>query len=343
MTKISNFNKFMNENLNYNINNQNDDFSEIMNILLKVSSEDIVKFKSEMIKSLNSPDVNESINIDFLNNLKFKFRRWFNDKLFGYLINRKKEYYEKLIDKLNIFDLYSLKDVHKNFPTFKAESLYLAGGMDAAKKGGKVGWRNVVEYELEVNRPGNLKNAPDIEIYMGNEGNDIIEIKPSYVVDGDMLDLYLKNPAECKRLYNKPMILNPVRKEVDRNKIDFDSYLRNLKTKGTSQEDIDKAILFFRKTFSKNIIPDDEHLINKSSAIFLGLNPVAGAGTYAELELLSFIEKPLFCVLVEGYENIPGNFKLWNMPQLCKLARNIDELAILIDTIHNDVNKLQKI
>lgn len=338
MTKIiSNFHGFMNENTT--MMNQKDEFSDIMNILLKVPSEDIVKFKNDLVRSLNSPNINESINLDFLNNLKFKFRRWFNDKLFGYLIDRKKEYYEKLIDKLNIFDLFTLKDVHENFPTYRTESLYLAGGMDAAKKGGKVGWRNIVEYELEINRPGTIKNAPEIEIYMGNDGDDIYEVKPSYVVDGDMLDLYLKNPSKCKTLYDKPVILNPVRKEVDRNRIDFDYHLRSLKNKDTDQENINKSLSFFRKTFSKNIVPEDEHLINKSSAIFLGLNPVAGAGTYAELELLSFIEKPLFCVLVEGYENVTGNFKLWNTPQLCKLARNMEELVILVDTIYNDAKK----
>ena len=327
MKKIPDFTTFVNENIQ-----EKEDFSEVMSVMMGLSNEEILRFRDELKISVNEGLVNEAFTSDFFTKLKFKFRRWFTDKLFDFLINRKKEYYEKLIDKLNIFDLFSVVDVYKAFPAFQLRSMYLAGGMDAAKKGGKVGWRNIVEYELEVEHPGNKKNFPEIQIYLGPEGNEVVDVKPSYCIDGPMLDYYIKNTKKCLKLYNYPALLNPVRKEVDRNKIDFDKYIGALKNGNSPQDLIDDAVRFFREVVSRRIAYEDELIINKSDAIFLGLNPVAGAGTYAELQMLSFIEKPLFCTLIEGYEGIVGNFKLWNMPQLCKLARNEEETKILVDT-----------
>jgi hypothetical protein len=333
MKKIRNFTTFVNENIG-----DKDDFSIVMSVMMNLPTEEILKFRDELKVSVNESRINETFSMDFFHKIKAKFRRWFTDQLFDFLINRKKEYYEKLIDKLNIFDLYRIDDVYKAFPAFKCHSLYLAGGMDAAKKGGKVGWRNYVEYELEVNHPGNKKNCPDITIYLGPEGNEEVTVKPSYTIDGPMLELFISNPKKCLKLYNYPALLNPVRKEVDRNKIDFDIYIRALKNPKSNQQEIEDAIQFFRETVAKRIAYEDELIINKSDGIFLGLNPVAGAGTYAELQLLSFIEKPLFCVLVEGYLEQVGGFKLWNMPQLCKMARNEQEMLTLVDTLWESAN-----
>jgi hypothetical protein len=332
---IKTYLQFINEN-----NQEPVEFGEILAALVKLPTSEIMDFRNEVSKIAST---NESLNENFLSdavsNLKHKFRRWFTDKLMNYLIGRKRDYYSKLVDKLSIFDLTDMSDVHKAYPSYKLTSMYLAGGMDAAKKGGKVGWRNIVEYELEFNHPGSKKNTPEIEIFLGEDGEDVKMVKPSYTVDGLMLDVFLENPKKCLELYNKPALLNPVRKEVDRNKIDFDKFLTDIKKTGSNQEDITKAFSFFTKTFAETIVPDDEFLINKVDAIFLGLNKVAGAGTYGELELLSFMEKPLFAALIEGYENVTGNFKLWNMPQLCKLARNEEEMIILIDSLYKDANK----
>lgn len=295
MKKIYNYTTFLNEN-----NQEKDDFSDIISVMLELPTEEILKFRDELRLSINESVINEAFSVDFFYNLKNKFRRWFTDKLFDYLINRKKEYYEKLVDKLNIFDLYDLSDVKESFPAFQLKSMYLAGGMDAAKKGGKVGWRNIVEYELEIKHPGNKKNAPEVTIYLGSDGDEMVKVKPSYVIDDNMLDVFLIDPKKTLKLYNYPAVLNPVRKEIDRNKMNFEDSIVALKRINSTQDEIDKAVLYFRNLVSKSLAYYDELLINKSDCIFLGLNSVAGAGTYAELQMLSFIEKPLFCVLVEG-------------------------------------------
>jgi len=249
------------------------------------------------------------------------------------MINKKKDFYNKLIDKLNIFDLTSLDDVYKAFPAFKLNSIYLAGGMDAAKKGGKVGWRNDVEYQLEKKEKGK-STLPEIEILLGPEGDDVKIVKPSFTIDGPMLDFFIKDPKKCLKLYDKPALLNPVRKEEDRNKIDFDKYFATLRDSNAPQDAVDAAILFFRTKFNDAIVYYDELIINKVDAIFLGLNSMAGAGTYAEMELLSFVEKPLFTALVEDSQDKLRVFKLWNYPQLCKLARNHSEMDTLVDTLY---------
>jgi len=334
MKKIYNFTNFVKENLIID----GDDLTPVLSALIDVPTEEIMAFRDELRGSLNEGRLNEAYSPEFFVKMKAKFRRWFTDKLFNYLVNRKKNYYEKLIDKLNIFDLSNFDDVKESFPAFQLRSMYLAGGMDAAKKGGKVGWRNIVEYIMEVEHPGDKKNAPDIQIYMGPEGDEIVNVKPSYTIDGAMLDMFVKNTSKCMKLYNYPALLNPVRKEVDRNKVDFDTYINALKNGNSSQAEIEEALRFFRSIVSKRIAYEDELIINKCDAIFLGLNPVAGAGTYAELQFLSFIEKPLFCALVEGYENKVIGFKLWNMPQLCKLARNEEELKTMAEGLYHLAN-----
>lgn len=332
--KIKNYGQFLNENIESNSN-----FNDIMDIISTLSTDEILNFRDELkeITPLLKENINEGKIQDYLITLKSKFRKWFNDRLFNYLINKKKDFYTKLLDKLNIFDLTNLDDVHKSFPAFKLNSIYLAGGMDAAKKGGKVGWRNLVEYQLEM-KIKNKSTLPEMNIYLGPEGDDIRVVNPSFTIDGPLLDFFIENPKKCLKLYDKPALLNPVRKEQDRNKLDWDRYFDTLRDSDAPKESVEAAMNFFKRTFNDSIVYFDELIINKVDAIFLGLNTTAGAGTYAEMELLSFVEKPLFTALVEDSENKVKMFKLWNYPQLCKLARNHEEMEILVETLYKDSN-----
>ena len=173
---------------------------------------------------------------------------------------------------------------------------------------------------------------------MGPEGDDIRVVNPSFTIDGPLLDFFIENPKKCLKLYDKPALLNPVRKEQDRNKLDWDRYFDTLRDSDAPKESVEAAMNFFKRTFNDSIVYFDELIINKVDVIFLGLNTTAGAGTYAEMELLSFVEKPLFTALVEESENKVKMFKLWNYPQLCKLARNHEEMEILVETLYKDSN-----
>lgn len=326
MNKLKTYGQFLKEN---KINESNiNEFDYFMNKIMELPTAEILMLKNDIQEELEGENfVSESIS-SFINKLKHKFNSWLDDKLFKFLINRKKSFYVELVDKLNLFDLTTLDDVKKAFPSMKMKSIYLAGGMDDASDGG-AGWRNTLEYEFEVNNPGK-KNTLLPEINIGD-----IDVVPSYVVDGKYLDMFLANPNRTmSEYYDRPALLNPVRKEVDRSKDDqFDNAIAGYKKPGYCPKKDISHMRYFQKTFSETIEPDDEHLLRISDAVLLGYNSAAGAGTYGELELLSLIRKPLFAWLIDGYENNPGTFKLWNIPHLSKVARNKEEMAILVNTI----------
>jgi hypothetical protein len=186
----------------------------------------------------------------------------------------------------------------------------MAGGMDEAEGGG-AGWRIKLENEFGESHVAGLEN-----------GEDLVEI--------------LKNPKYLSN-FEYPVLLNPVRKELDRSKDDtFDNMIKKLKSPGYDPkniEDEDSPVEYIRKTFTKNIEPDDEHLLRISDAVFLGMDRAAGAGTYGELQLLSIAKKPLFCWLINKSEGLIGEVKLWNIPHLSKVMLNEDDMKIFVKTI----------
>ena len=323
MKTLKKYNEFLLEN---NINESNiNEFNIFLDNIMKLDTDEILDFRDDMQKMVDKEDVNESIS-SFLTDMKTKFNKWFDDKLFSFLINRKKKFYIELIDKLNLFDLTNLDDVMENFHIKTIDGLYLAGGMDASEDTG-AGWRTEVEVEFEINNPG--KTSDEVtEILVGDK-----TMKPAYTVDGIFLNKVLDDTKTLK-LYDKPVLFNPVRKEVDRNKDDrFDKSIVAMKADGFEPEVNKEPYDFFHKTFAGSIEPDDEDLLRIATATFLGYNPEAGAGTYGELELLSLIRKPLFVWLTGEYENDMGKFKLWNIPHLSKIARNKIEMEVLVRTI----------
>jgi hypothetical protein len=323
MKVLKNYQDFLTEN---NINESNiSEFNFFLDKVLTLPHDKIMELRDDIEEMVENENINESIS-SFLTNLKNKFNNWFDDKLFSFLINRKKSFYTELVDKLNLFDLENLDDVADIFPNFKIKSMYLAGGMDDADDTGK-GWREQLEYEFEINHPGNVSSEVE-EIEIGDK-----ILKPAYVVDGIFLDELLAD-KNTLNLYDKPALFNPVRKEVDRNKDDqFDNAIADMKDPDFDPTIDKKPYRFFQKTFSDSIEPDDENLLRISDVVFLGYDKTAGAGTYGELELTSLIRKPVFTWLVNGYTNDMGKFKLWNIPHLSKIARNPDEMKILVNTI----------
>ena len=306
-------------------NNMRDEesFQSFFDTVMKLSNDEIMELKDE-IEKMSDESVNESFS-----SLKRKFSKWFDDKLFSFLINRKKDFYMNIVDNLNLFDLENLDDVMENFNINTIDGLYLAGGMDDAEDTG-AGWRTEVEEEFEFNNPGKYSKEVD-EIKVGDK-----MIMPAYVVDGIFLDKVLNDTKNTLKLYDTPVLFNPVRKEVDRNKDDsFERNVKDMKAPGFNPEENEEPYEFFQKTFTGSIEPDDEHLLRIATATFLGYNTEAGAGTYGELELLSMIRKPLFVWLTGDYNNDMGKFKLWNIPHISKIARNKEEMEILVKSIKN--------
>lgn len=327
MKIITNYREFLNENFN-----PENDLLSILDCFKNTPSNEILRFRESLKElSMKSESLNEGFLTNFVNNLKIKFRRTIDNKIWTYLINRKKDFYLNLYDKLDIFDLNSLDNVFKNYPGLKIESIYLAGGMDKSKDVG-AGWRIIVENEFE-NFPGKETGLPEIDL------KEFGTTEPKRVVDGPYLENFLKRPNKIKRLYNFPLILNPVRKEVDRTK--DPSFLQGTKTyktftHETEPEEYEPTMTDIRRTMSRSIEVDDEHLVRISDFILLGLNTAAAAGTFGELQMQSFLNKPIFVWMTDTDWKF-SDFSLWTFPHITKLARNEDEMKVLVNTIMNYV------
>jgi len=333
--KIKDYGQFLTENINVD-----NDINAILNMIKNASTEDILELRDSLKKiSLTSEKLNENFITNIIDKLRVKFRKKFDDKVWSYLIDRKRNFYLNLVDKLNIFDLTTLDDVFKNHPGFKIESLYLAGGMDKAVDVG-AGWRLVAENEFEK-YPGFKTGLP--EISLGEFG----EMEPKRVVNGIYLDEFLENPTKTKKLYNKPLILNPVRKEIDRTKDKaFAVGAKTYKTFDyeTDVEDFEPTFTDIKRTMNRTIEADDEHLVRIADLVFLGLNQAAAAGTYGELQTQSFMNKPIFVWMTspdwklgQTKEDPFGGFSFWTLPHISKLARNKEEMKILVNTIINSI------
>jgi hypothetical protein len=299
MKIITEYGQFLNENVDKDI-----EMEYFLSELIKLnkSSKDILRFRDALKENINESVLNEGL-FDKLSN-------WLNDKLIKFLIERKKNFYVKLIDKLSIFDLTTLDDTFENYPTFtKLKSLYLAGGMDEAEGGG-AGWRLKLEGEFGKEHVAGLMGVKD-------------------------LDEILENPKKLSK-FKHPVLLNPVRKEVDRTKDDeFKNMIDKLKQKDYDPKQGEAPFRYIRNTFTRTIEPDDEHLLRISDAVFLGMDRSAGAGTYGELQLLSISRKPLFCWLINKSEGLIGEVKLWNIPHLSKVMLNEDDMKVFVKTLKN--------
>jgi len=332
MKIITNYGEFLNENIKAPT-----EVIEILDLLKNTPTEDILAFRDSLGELVETSEkLTEGFVGNLIDKLKRKFYQVVDDKIWKYLINRKKDFYNGLIEKLNIFDLTTLDDVFENHPNFKLDSLYLAGGMDKAKDVG-AGWRIVVENEFEK-FPGKSTGLPDIDL------KEFGEVEPKRVVDGEYLDLFIEKPAEAKKLYDKPLILNPVRKEVDRTKdIDFERAAKRYKTfdQDTEPEEYEPTMTNIRKTLTRSIEVGDEHLVRLADGAFLGLNTAAAAGTYGELQTQSFMNKPIF-VYMNDPEWSFSDFSMWTFPHISKLMRNTDEMKTFVATIMSKYQEKQK-
>lgn len=330
MKIITNYGQFINENINDNLGQE--EISDILDLLKDTPTEDIIELRDSLEElSETNEKLNEGFISDIINKLKIKFRQTIDDQIWKYLINRKRDFYVELIEKLNIFDLTSLEDVFRNHPGFKLDALYLAGGMDKAKDVG-AGWRIVVENEFEK-YPGKSTGLPLVDL------KEFGQVEPKRVVDGVYVDMFIDELSKTKMMYNKPLILNPVRKEVDRTKDkDFELAARKYKTFGqeTEPEEYEPTMTNIRKTLSKSIEVGDEHLVRLCNGVFLGLNTAAAAGTYGELQTQSFMNKPIFVYMTDEDWSF-SDFSMWTFPHISKLARNDEEMRILVATIMNYV------
>ena len=85
MNIITNYNEFLNENINFL-----PDIIKILELIKSIKTEDILAFRdslSDLIKT--NENINEGILTDIINKLKAKFKKTLDDRIWKYLINRR--------------------------------------------------------------------------------------------------------------------------------------------------------------------------------------------------------------------------------------------------------------
>lgn len=289
----------------------------------------------DLIHDIESGSISESkFNENIFLDAKDRLSKWFDRKILNYLVNKKSKFYVDLVGKLNIFNISTLQDVAENYRPFNLYSIYLAGGMDKAKDVG-AGWRSMIEYEFEINNPGITSDMPEVTIPYSQKlkfaGTTII--KPAYVIDDYNLTKFLdQGNSFAKRYYDSPAILNPVRKEVDRTKNkkfadELDKFKRG------EYQDVNDPHVFdeISKSFSKSIEFEDEILVNKCDAVFIGFNESASAGTFGELQQTSLMRKPLFAWYMGDWP-ISGHSP-WNIPHISKIMKTDDDMRTFVKTM----------
>lgn len=318
--------KQFNESLNESNGSDQEEMDEVLNwVALNIPSEQI----PNLIDDLEMP-VEESLNEGFLSDLKDKLVKWFDKKIFDYVVNKKKKFYTDLIGKLQIFNLKDLSDIEENFRNFNLHSIYLAGGMDKAKDVG-AGWRAQVEYEFEVVNGGKKSGMDDIVIpYFGQD----ITIEPSYTVDNENMNRFIEEGGNkfILKYYDTPAILNPVRKEVDRTKNPkFAEEMGKFKSGEYEETEDPRTFDEISKIFSKTIEPEDELIVNACDAFFVGFNEYTSGGSFGELQQASFLNKPIFAWYIDDWK-ISGHSP-WNLPHVSKIMRTTEDMKTFVKTM----------
>ena len=313
-------------------NESNNDDNKIIDIILNwvaqnISSADIPNLISDI-----SPLQESKLNENFLSDIKDKLSKWFDTKIFNYIVNKKKDFYMNLIGKLDIFDLTTLDDIEKNFRNFELNSIYLAGGMDKAKDVG-AGWRAQVEYEFEVVNKGKTSMMDEISIpYFGKD----VKVKPAYTVDNENLDRFINEGGNSfiKKYYDTPALLNPVRKEVDRTKnADFADEMGKFKRGEYEDTEDPRSFDKINTIFSGTIEPEDELIVNLCDAFFVGYNESTSGGSFGELQQASLLTKPIFAWYIDDWK-ISGHSP-WNLPHMSKIMRTEQDMKTFVKTMVN--------
>ena len=325
---IKNWKQF-NEDNSYS--NEFDQDSRDMDEILKYVSSNISSDEiPSLIKDIDTV-TNESMNEGFFGDLKDKLIKWFDEKMFNYVVNKKKSFYTELVGKLQLFNLTDLSDIKDNFRNFKLDSIYLAGGMDKAKDVG-AGWRAQVEYEFEVVNGGKKSKMEPITIpYYGQN----VVVTPAFTIDGLNMDKFIEEGNKfAKKNYDTPAILNPVRKEVDRTKNpEFAEEMGKFKRGEYEDTEDPRSFDKISKIFSQTIEPEDELIVNICDAIFVGFNESTSGGSFGELQQASFLNKPIFAWYIGDWK-ISGHSP-WNLPHVSKIMRTTEDMKTFVKTMIN--------
>ena len=238
----------------------------------------------QLIKTELKMQLNEGIMSNIRNFLSRKMMSW--------LINRNEKEIRNTVDLLTIFDPTDFSNVKKS------EIIYLGGGMDAVKDGGK-SWRQDIGQEFGVEHVVNTE---------------------------DVFKLGYTDKFNMKK-YPKPIIFDPTIKEVIREDPEFVNIWKKLK----NGEIVPDDLKYMAKTINKEITNPDLRIVNKCDTIFARLDGTQGPGTLGELQIGTLLRQNIFVWLTGNYQL--KNLNLWIIPEINKIIRTDEEVSLLINSI----------
>jgi len=256
----------------------------------------------------------ESVNEGFIQNIMDKLHSWLTDRALKYLINNKGRMLPKMLEGLKVLDPTDLTGIKP------IESMYLGGGIDFALDDG-AGWRDKVEDFFGENNV--------------IKGEDIFKLGK-----GDKIN---------SNKYHKPMILNPLRNEPEREDPNSNFSIMFQRWKRGELNEIDPKIVSSEdwadwvNQINKEIKLPDLHIMRFCDSNLVKYDLVAGDGTKGELQMSDW--KGLQTFLWLGQKTIDGdmfqvrNVSPWSLPLATKILRGEKEGWLFLEEVKKQFSK----
>jgi len=253
---------------------------------------------------------NESLVEGYLSKIMDKLHNWLTDRALKYLINNKSRMLPKMLEGLKVLDPTDLSGLQP------IKSMYLGGGIDFAMDLGG-GWRDGVEQLFGIDHVVT--------------GEDVYALGSSKKIDTSK--------------YTKPMILNPLNIEPNRNDPNsafaqmFAKWKQGQLNKAKSSEVLDKDWKEWVSVINKQIKIPDLHILRFCDANLVKYDSVAGDGTKGELQLSDWAGQQIFLWLgqktVEGDMFEVKNVSPWSLPLATKILRGEEEGWLFLKELKN--------
>ena len=261
------------------------------------------------LKKLNY--VNESVNEGLFDNIVMKLREWITEKCIRYLITNREKMLPKMLEGLKVLDPTDLTGIDN------IEVMYLGGGIDFSNNAN--GWRQQVEH------------------FFGEE-NVVREQKIKNIGLGIKID---------KNKYNKPLILNPLNNEPDRDADTIFSKMFQKWKRGEFNNIVkDDNWNDWMIEINKEIKTPDLHILNFCDSNLIMYDKTAGDGTKGELQVSDWKGHNIFLWLGEkvGLDNKPDiytikNVSPWTLPAATKILKNDEEAWMFLNAVKEKFSK----
>lgn len=315
-----------------------------------------------------SGNINESI----FNDIKFRFKNWIHEKILLWLINQSDTKLENTIDTLNLFDPTDFSNVKKCEVIYlgggidKTPDEYIVNPIKSNHPISDIGTRysifSTVVDKIKKHIPDKLKDVRlDRFVFIVDRGTILDNILNDYEIEhieliagggswrydiekkfkpenivGDIDLMVIERTGKINlNKYDKPLIINPLRKEQSvRDDKEFKRIYNDWKSGKIDKEINDDRIKYMSKIVNRDIKQPDLRLLNVCDTNLVKYDYLAGDGTKGELQFGALKNYMNIFLWLDGGYTIK-DISLWTFPEITKIIRNNTELDLLITSIKN--------